>query len=170
MRRIRTLCVLIVLLALATAACAGDAKAPAAAAPKTSADVVKVVSPAAITAKAGAQIAFEVKVEITTHWHLYSHSYTEDPESLYIGIDLVAEEGCPLTDLKVVYPEPVKGDFLGEEVLMHEGTLALKVTAKVPAGAKGELSAPLSLATQACNDKICLRPANVPVTVKVTVQ
>ena len=169
MRRIRTTCVLIVLLALATTACAGDAKAPAGP-PKTSADVVKVTAPGGLTAKAGAQVTFEVKVEVAKHWHLYSHSYTEDPESLYIGIDLTADEGCPLTDLKVVYPAAVKGNFLGEEVMMHEGTFALKVTATVPAGAKAEVSAPLSLTAQACDDKVCLRPANVPVVVKVTVQ
>ncbi len=109
-------------------------------------------------------------MEIAKHWHLYSHSYAEDPESLYIGIDLIADEGCPLTDLKVVYPAAVKGKFLGEEVMMHEGTLALKVTATVPAGAKGELVAPLSLTAQACDAKVCLRPADLPVVVKVTVQ
>ena len=122
MRRIRTTLVLIVLLALAAAACAGDAKAPAAP-PKTSADVVKVTGPAPLTAKAGAQVTFEVKVEIAKHWHLYSHSYAEDPESMFIGIDLAAGEGCPLTDVKVVYPEAVKGNFLGDEVMMHEGAL-----------------------------------------------
>jgi hypothetical protein len=170
MRRIRTTLVLIVLLALATPACAGDAKAPAGP-PKTSADVVKVVAvPATLTAKTGATITFEVKVEIAKHWHLYSHSYAEDPESMYIGIALAAGDTFPLTNLKVVYPEAVKGSFLGEEVLMHAGTFALKVTATVPAGAKGELSAPLSLTVQACDDKVCLRPADLPVTVKVTVQ
>lgn len=170
MRRIRTTCVLIVLLALATAACAGDGAKGPASPPKTSADVVKVTGPAALTAKAGATVAFEVKAEIAKHWHLYSHSYAEDPESLYIGIDLTAGEGFPLTDLKVEYPAAVKGDFLGEEVMMHAGALVLKVTAKVPAGAKGELSGPLNLAAQACDDKVCLRPADLPVTVKVTVQ
>lgn len=170
MRRIRTTCILIVLLALATAACAGDgAKAPASP-PKTSADVVKVTGPAPLTAKAGAQVAFDVKVEIAKPWHLYSNVYAEDPESLYIGVALAADEGSPLTDVKVVYPAAVKGNFLGEEVLMHAGALTLKVTATVPAGAKGELVVPLSLTTQACDDKVCLRPADLPVTVKVTVQ
>jgi hypothetical protein len=169
MRRIRTALVLIVLLALAASACAGDVKAPAAP-PKTSADVVKATGPAPLAAKAGAQVAFEVKVEIAKHWHLYSHSYAEDPESMFIGVTLAADEGCPLTDLKVVYPEAVKGNFLGDEVMMLEGSLVLKATATVPAGAKGELTAPLSLTTQACNDKLCLRPADLPVTVKVTVQ
>jgi hypothetical protein len=169
MRRFRTALVLIVLLAVAATACAGDAKAPAAP-PKTSADVVKVTSPAAITAKAGAQITFEVKAEIAPHWHLYSHSYAEDPESMFIGVDLTAGEGCPLTDVKVVYPEAKKGNFLGDEVMMLEGALVLKVTATVPATAKGELAAALSLSAQACNDKVCLRPADLPVAVKVTVQ
>jgi hypothetical protein len=170
MRRFRTLLVLIALLALTTAACAGDAKAPAGP-PKTSADVVKVVAvPATLTAKAGAAIVFEVKVEIAKSWHLYSHSYAEDPESMYIGIALAEGEGSPVTDLKVVYPAAVKGSFMGEEVMMHSGAMVLKVTAAVPAGAKGELSVPLSLTAQACDEKVCLRPADVPVTVKVTVQ
>lgn len=162
--------VLFVLLTLATSACAGDgAKAPASP-PKTSADVVTATAPAPLTAKAGAAITFEVKVEIAKPWHLYSNAYAEDPESLYIGIALAAAEACPLTDLKVAYPAAVKGNFMGEEVMMHAGTLVLKVTANVPAGAKGELVAPLSLTTQACDDKVCLRPADLPVTVKVKVQ
>jgi hypothetical protein len=170
MRRFRTSLVLIVLLSLVAVACAGDAKAPAGP-PKTSADVVKVVAvPAILTAKAGAPIAFEVKVEIAKHWHLYSHTYAEDPESMFIGIDLAAGEGCPLIDLKVVYPAAVKGSFMGDEVMMHAGALTLNVTATVPASAKGELSLPLSLTAQACDDKVCLRPADVPVTVKITVQ
>lgn len=169
MARIRTICVLIVLLALATAACAGDSKAPAAP-PKSSADVVKVVGPAPIAVKAGSPVTFEVKVEIAKHWHLYSHSYAEDPESMYIGIDLTPAEDCPLKDVKVTYPAAVKGNFLGEEVMMHEGVLALKVTGNVPAAAKGELAVSLSLAAQACDDKVCLRPADLPVTVKLNVQ
>ncbi len=169
--RMRLIPILIVLLAASGVACAGgDEPAAAPAKPRSTADVVKAVAvPPKLEAKAGATVTFDVKVTIAEHWHLYAHGYAEDPESYYIGIDLTPTEESPVKDVTVVYPDPVKGDFMGDAVMMHEGVQTLKVTAKIPANATGEVTLDLSLAAQACNNKVCLRPSDVPVPVVVKI-
>ena len=45
-------------------------------------------SKAAKAAKAGGEVSFQVDLAIAETWHLYDHSYAEDPESFFIGVDL----------------------------------------------------------------------------------
>lgn len=170
MRRFRTLTIMVVLLA-AAAAVAGPADNEAPKRPRGTADVVAVKArPASVEVAAGGTATFEVEMSIAKTWHLYAHKYSQDPESFYIGIQLLPVEGSPFPAVKVVYPEAEEGTFMGDKVAMHEGTDVLKVSVAVPADAKkGEHELTLNLTAQACDDKICLAPTDLPVTVKLKV-
>ena len=133
--------------------------------PRGSADVVKA-APAAkvITATPGARVEFAVNVDIAPHWHLYAHGDTN-----FIGVDLVPEDTFPLGDFQAKYPAGIAGEFFGETVHMLEGSNVIEASAVVPEGMTGEQPLELHLTVQACNDRTCLAPANVPVTLTVKV-
>ena len=136
------------------------AAAGALAAPRGSADVVKAAPVnKVITATPGARVEFAIEVVISPSWHLYAHGDTN-----FIGVDLVPAEDFPLTEFGAVYPEGHEGVFFGEKVRMLEGSNVIKASALVPAGLKGEQPLELSLTVQACDDKTCLAPAYLPLT------
>ncbi|MBU2500718.1 hypothetical protein KJ682_05255 [bacterium] len=137
------------------------------AAVKTSADVVKAAPAAAtVTAKAGQRVDFTIKVDIDHTWHLYAHGDTN-----FLGIDLVPDEFFPLQDFQAAYPEGKAKKFFGEMVLMIEGSQVIKASALVPAGMQaGEQPLDLVVAVQACDDKTCLQPARIPVSLTLKVE
>ncbi len=134
---------------------------------KGSADVVKSsAAVSAISAVAGERVTFDVKLDIAKKWHVYAHG-----DSNNIGVDLVAVEGTLLQDLQVEYPHGHEGEFFGEKVLMIEGKNLLKVSALVPAAIeKGEHTLNLAVTVQACDDKTCLAPTDLPVSLQLTVK
>jgi len=178
MRTLRTVTCLIVLLSLAVIpALAGPAAgAPTAAAGKTSpprstADVVKAsVRPAELAGAAGGEVRFQVHLDIADTWHLYDHSYAQDPEAFFIGVDLVPGEGANLAAYKAVFPEGETGEFMGEKVVMLHHDADIEVTVMLPGDASGKVTIPLVLTAQACDDKICLQPSDIPVMAEVTVK
>lgn len=140
---------------------------PARAALKGSADVVKA-SPRlkAITAAAGQRITFEIAVTIAPKWHLYAHGDTN-----FIGVDLVPDESFPLEEYDAVYPAGEEGEFFGEKVQMIAGAQVIKAEALVPETlARGVHKVKLGLTVQACDDKVCLAPASLPIELDLTVK
>ncbi len=160
MKTILTAAALAALLAVPASA------APAKKAPRGSADVVKV-APAAkvVTAVPGTRVTFDVSVEIAERWHLYAHGDTS-----FIGVDLVPDEDFPLQEFQAEYPAGHEGVFFGEKVRVIEGTNVIKASALVPAGMQGEQPLELKLTVQACDDKTCLAPAAVPVSLVLKVR
>lgn len=170
MRQFRTLLVVIGLLCLAAFAMAGPDAKPAAQ-PRATEDVITAkVLPAKITAKAGAEVSFKVDLHIADTWHLYDHSYVNDPESFFIGVDLLPGEGASLAGFKAKFPAGEEGEFMEEKVVMLHHHAEIEVTVKLPADASGDIALPLVLSAQACDDKICLQPSDVPVTAHITVE
>ena len=170
MRRFRTLMILIVLLASASLALAGPGLEKSAQ-PRSTADVVTAkVLPAGLTGTAGGTVSFEVDLAIAETWHLYDHSYAEDPESFFIGVDLMPAEGADLAGFQVTFPDGEEGEFMGEKVKMLHHHAAIDVTITLPGDASGEVEVPFTLTAQACDDKICLQPSDVPVTAHITVE
>lgn len=131
---------------------------------KTSADVVKVAPGAAtVTGTAGQRVDIEVSLDITHKWHLYAHGDTN-----FIGVDLVPDELFPLDDFQAAYPAGFEGEFFGEKVRMIEGKEVIRASALVPAGMPaGEYELKFVVTAQACDDKQCLMPADLPVAVKL---
>ena len=134
---------------------------------KGSADVVKAVAaPAAISSATGERVSFTVKVDIAERWHLYAHGDTN-----FIGVDLVPDEGFALEKFEAEYPAGLEKEFFGDLVELIEGKQKIKASGLVPADlAKGEHDLALKLTVQACDDKTCLAPAYLPVTLKLTVE
>ena len=85
-------------------------------------------------------------------------------------VDLVVEEGFPLTDLQVEYPKGHQKEFFGEKVFMIEGKSEITASALVPDSLPtgGHLLA-LKVTAQACDDKVCLAPTRIPVVLTLMV-
>ncbi len=134
---------------------------------KGSADVVAAKAhPTAVSAAAGERVSFEVKLDIGETWHIYAHGDTN-----FIGVDLAPEEGFPLEDFQAVYPAGHEKEFFGDMVVMIEGQDVIKASALVPAALPaGEHELAFSVTVQACDDKVCLAPAFLPVVVKLKVE
>jgi hypothetical protein len=134
---------------------------------KNSGDKVKVsADPATLKAAPGETVSFSVKMDIEKKWHLYAHEDTN-----YIGIDLVPDEEFPLKEFKAEYPAGHEKEFFGDMVMMIEGKDEIKASALIPADmAKGEHELGFAVTVQACDDKMCLAPAYLPVVVKLTVE
>ena len=134
---------------------------------KGSADVVKAAPAAtAVKAKAGERVTFAIEVAIEDKWHIYAHG-----DSNFIGVDLKPADTFPLEDLQATYPKGHEGEFFGEPVWMIAGTELIEASALVPAGmAAGEHPLEFGVTVQACDDKTCLAPVDLPVTIKLVVE
>ncbi len=130
-------------------------------------DVVKVsAEKAALAGVSGARVEFAIKLDITKKWHIYAHG-----DSNFIGVDLTPAKAFPLTELKAEYPHGHAGEFFGEKVVMIEGKDVIKISALIPAGlAKGKHALEFSITAQACDDKSCLAPADLPVSFTLNVE
>lgn len=134
---------------------------------KGSGDVVEAYpAVASVSAAAGARVDFEVKLDIQKKWHLYAHE-----DTMFIGVDLVPVEGFPLEDFQAEYPAGHEGEFFGEKVVMISGKEVIKASARVPANlGKGKHELMLAVTVQACDNKTCLAPADLPVKLTLTVK
>ena len=134
---------------------------------KDSAAMVKASAlPTVLSSASGQKVSFEIKLDIQERWHIYAHGDTN-----FIGVDLVPDEGFPLEDFQAEYPAGHEKEFFGDMVAMIEGAEVIKASALVPDSlATGEYELDLQVTVQACDDKICLAPAFLPVTVKLTVE
>lgn len=134
---------------------------------KNSGDKVQVsAAPGRLAAHPGERVSFKVNYTVEPKWHLYAHE-----DSMFIGIDLVPAEGFPLTELKIDYPAGHEDEFFGEKVVILEGSGTVVAAGTVPEStAPGEYPLQLALTVQACDDKICLAPAYLPVAVVLEVQ
>lgn len=134
---------------------------------KGSADVVKAAAvPATVTGQAGQRVEFAVELDISQKWHIYAHGDTN-----FIGVDLVPAEGFPLADFQAAYPHGHAGEFFGETVYMISGKERITASALVPAGlAAGDYPLQLAVKVQACDDKTCLAPVDLPVKVSLKVK
>jgi len=140
---------------------------PALAAMKTSADVVSAKpTTAAVSAAAGERVSFQIKLDIQKKWHIYAHGDTN-----FIGVDLIPGESFPLQEFEAEYPHGHEGEFFGEKVMMIEGKDVIDFSALIPADlAPGEHDLDFAVTVQACDDKTCLAPTDLPVKFKLTVK
>ena len=155
--------ILVMVMALTVVLTAGVVSA----ASKGSADVVQAsAAHAEVTGVAGQRVEFAVDLDISRTWHIYAHG-----DSNFIGVDLVPAEDFPLQKFAAEYPHGHKGEFFGETVYMIAGKEQIKASALIPADlAKGEHTLEFGVTVQACDDKTCLAPVNLPVTLNLKVQ
>lgn len=134
---------------------------------KGSADVVTAsAATATVTGQAGQRVEIAIDLDISEKWHIYAHGDTN-----FIGVDLVPAESFPLAEFQAEYPPGHKGEFFGETVSMIEGKDQIKASALIPADlAVGEHELAFGVTVQACDDKTCLAPVDLPVSVTLKVQ
>jgi thiol:disulfide interchange protein DsbD len=111
-----------------------------------------------------------VVVDILQGFHMNAHKPSEE---FLIPTTLTPQLPPGFREIETVYPEgrDLKFSFSPDKPLaVYSGSVTLKM--KLEAGAVaplGEVSLPLVLRYQACNDTTCLPPVKVPVTVKLRV-
>jgi thiol:disulfide interchange protein DsbD len=134
---------------------------------KGSADVVKVAAvEESVVGAAGERVAFSIAMDISDTWHVYAHGDTN-----YIGVDVVLGDEFPLAEFKADYPSGHEGEFFGEPVWMIDGSSKISATALIPEGMEsGDYEIPVGVQVQACDDKTCLAPIDLPVTINLTVK
>ena len=170
MRQLRTLMIVIALVALAATAVAGSPDEKVAR-PRSTADVVQAkVLPGGLVGKAGADVELEIHLKIADTWHLYDHQYVLDEESYFIGVNLMPAEDANLAGFGAVFPAGEEGEFMGEKVVMLHHEAVIQVTVTLPDDATGTARIPFVLTAQACDDKICLQPSDIAVVASVTVE
>jgi hypothetical protein len=112
-------------------------------------------------------------ITITAHLPAGFHANSNKPsESYLIPLTLKWTEG-PLTMESVEYPKPAmeKYSFSDKPLSVVTGDFSITTKFKVPAGAaSGPAAETGTLRYQACSDKACFPPKNVPVNVTVNVE
>jgi Thiol:disulfide interchange protein DsbD, N-terminal len=126
-----------------------------------------VMPPATVRLKAGQDVSVPLKIAIRPGYHINSNTPAED----YLIPTRLTWSAVGLKVKSVDYPEAetVRYDFSEKPLLVFSGTIALHsvlaVPDPIPAGLK-DLTGKLRY--QACNEKACLPPVTVDVTVPVT--
>ena len=121
----------------------------------------------------GAEVRLAAKVTIEPGWHIQSHTPSLEyliPTELAIdlppGFEIDATEG-------IRYPphQMWQSSFESEPLAVYEGTVVVRATLRAPPAAEGapgpteELSLPVRLEYQACDDRVCLPPTSAEVVV-----
>ncbi|MFL5245128.1 MAG: protein-disulfide reductase DsbD N-terminal domain-containing protein [Gemmataceae bacterium] len=136
---------------------------PLFAAAKTSSDMVKVESAAG---KIGADGTQEITLTLNVEegWHLYANPVGNDDLTSAQTTVKITGETKP-KDVKVVYP---KGKIIKDATLGDYSTYEGKVVIKARVSRAKDDTGPLqvSIKLQACNEKLCLPPGTVKLTVE----
>lgn len=130
------------------------------------AEVVFSVAPTWERDPAAAPTAYTLAVAVTVDegWHVNSHApLSEDLIPTTLRLELPAgwsagEPGFPKH-------RTARFEFSEEPVAVHEGTFVIRVPVTIPAGADSSQVLTVVANAQACNDRECLPPADVAVTI-----
>jgi thioredoxin:protein disulfide reductase len=141
------------------------------AATRDSSDVVDIASEVEVTtATPGDRIDFtfvmNVKTGLASKWHVYAHGDTG-----FVGLEFIPDEDFPLEELTIEYPPGHLAVFFGEQVRIVEGRQRIRLTARIPDSLdKGRHQLQFTARLQACDESICLAPANVSVVAILSVE
>jgi len=131
-------------------------------------NVLLMPKPDPAPAKAGASVEVKLPVQLREGYHVNSNM---PPDPYLIPLKLSWDAG-PFTAFEVVYPKPIllKLGFFPTPVPVFSGkfelTTRFKVAASVPPGL---VNLPGKLRYQACNDRMCLPPKTIDLTLPVSV-
>jgi uncharacterized protein YyaL (SSP411 family) len=135
---------------------------PAGGAPKRSDSVVKATATSAKPGTDGKQVV-TVKLVIEKGWHVYGNPVgNPDLESAKTSIDITGK--AKPKGVKVDFPKPklIQDNLVGN-YQVYEGTVEIKATVERAASDEGPLQ--VTLKFQSCNQKTCLLPATVKLSV-----
>jgi DsbC/DsbD-like thiol-disulfide interchange protein len=131
-------------------------------------NVVHLVPPSTVTARAGATVRVALSVQVDEGFHVNSNT---PADQFLIPLRLTWSPG-PIESAGVAFPRPrlEKYSFSEKPVSVFTGNFDIVTRFKVPAGAAPGTSAITGkLHYQACNDKNCLTPRTVEVTLPVEI-
>ena len=120
--------------------------------------------------KRGGSVQIAVVVEVDDGYHINSN---KPAEKYLIPTALKFERSAGLTTTPVVYPKAKmeKFEFSEKPLSVFEGKAVLKLTARaLPSMAPGAHSLKAKLTVQACNNKLCLRPQTIDVSIPLQVE
>jgi DsbC/DsbD-like thiol-disulfide interchange protein len=113
-----------------------------------------------------------ITVKIENGWHIYANpAGLAEMKPTTLGLDSRAQQVISL--VKVSYPAgdaKVLGSVGTEKVALYEGKVEFTARLKVSEQAKsGAVRVPLKLSYQACNDRVCQAPAQLEISLTVTI-
>jgi hypothetical protein len=123
--------------------------------------------PEPVAAKAGTTVEVKLPLQLREGYHMNSNM---PPDPYLIPLRLTWDSG-PITS-EVVYPKPElhKVEFSPAPLPVFSGRFELLTRFKVPASAQpGLVNISGKLRYQACNDRMCLPPKTVDLTLPVSV-
>jgi uncharacterized protein YyaL (SSP411 family) len=112
----------------------------------------------------GREVDVHVTLTIKPGWHLSANpsgSDTLKPTALALAPDSAAEL------VKVDYPKGASKTLAGEALSVYEGNITLAARVRLPADARGPSTLDFRIRYQACDDRACLAPAVLPVSLKL---
>ncbi len=112
-------------------------------------------------AKPGDTIRLVLKVSIPHGLHLQS----DRPRDRFLKPTFIwIDPASKVEFLEVVFPPSVDFPLEGfaQPLAVFEGDVAIGVTVRLPADARGDVSIPARFRYQACDDKICFMPRTLP--------
>lgn len=125
---------------------------------------VKVTAAAPAAAKAGKSITIKVKLDVPNGYHVYGH---KEKSGIPTDIQFAGAKGFTA---KVSYPKTSVFNGAEGPSDVYFGSVSIPVVVTFPTKAKGKQSFKLKVTSQACNDRVCLPPATVDLTVNTVVK
>ena len=115
----------------------------------------------------GARATVIIEMTLGSGWHVNSHAPGEK-FLIPTEVNLTTTQG---TFSEVRYPRHVEKRFAfaDKAMLVYEGTARFEADLSLPAGASGDAVVAGTVVFQACNDRQCFAPANLPVSAKILV-
>lgn len=107
-------------------------------------------------------------VNLGEHWHVNEHAPT-DPYLVPTELALEPPDGVSVKE--IVYPEPttITQEGVPEPMSVYGDGFAIGVAIDIPETASGAIEVKATLQYQACNDKLCLAPKTIPITIPLTI-
>jgi len=124
--------------------------------------------PDTVVAKAGAAVEVKLPLQLREGYHVNTNM---PPDPYLIPLRLTWDSG-PLTVTEIAYPKPsfLKVEFFAGQLPVFSGRFDLITRFKVAASAPpGLVNVPGKLRYQACNDRMCLPPKTIEITLPVSV-
>jgi thiol:disulfide interchange protein DsbD len=131
-------------------------------------NVLSVAPPEKLTAKAGTIVTATLKVQLKPGYHCNSNK----PSDEYLIPLKLTWSTTPLEVSDVAYPKPQmeKYSFSPDPLSVYSGDFEIVTKFKVPASAApGSAIVSGKLRYQACNDRMCLTPKTVDVSLPIDV-
>jgi len=125
--------------------------------------------PTALTLSADGLASLKLVAEIRPGFHINSNKPLQE---FLIPTQVFLPQTGAFKLVEVKYPLPLLKRFpfaLAEEVAVFAGTLEISLQLRVAAARHGRHRLKVALRYQACNDRICLRPAQRTVEISVNV-